>query len=457
MSEEPRERQGEEPKTGMPHVFSRAFWTIDTVLGVAGLALSLVSTVFVFYLTAALEADLRAKVGEAQRLNQLLVSAQARLYDHAVDFGVQRTFEAYLDAFADDATRRRLNAEALRIALLSHHKHLAITAPEALPELSAEQEQLLKAYGAGDDTAPARIRASITRANTANTGAVWRGNRARYERRVALSGEIPQIQRSRDLVRAIGGFFQVFGIIIALTGQIAGRKAFANRNTPRNQRPGLLSRAYWTGDVTAVVVGTLASLAGTAILFFVVDAYQQEIDSARRGSETRGISLEVAASALDAWEDNGIAMLWVEDVQERRTAQSHRPAQVVIAPLPGETAPPFEMEPEDYVAHRRSFSLMWLLRLAGDNDETKYGDDLIRFEQLVVEPRSPAWQAFDGEIQRKAGPIMTRMTVERRALDAQADQMQGEQGSWRDFGGLLQMIGLMLAFAGNLVYFKRSA
>lgn len=79
----------------------------------------------------------------------------------------------------------------------------------------------------------------------------------------------------------------------------------------------------------------------------------------------------------------------------------------------------------------------------------------MEFQQLSFNPRSPAFLAFDGEIQRKVAPVVARMAIESRTLEAEANDMQGEQGSWRDFGGLLQMIGLVLAFAGNILFFKR--
>ena len=441
-------------KPRMPGLFTRAFWTIDTVLAVAGLSLSLVSTLVVFYLTAGMEADLRRKGDEARHLTATLVKGFVGLFDEASTFATQRSFEAYLDAFADDAVRRQLNGEALRIALTSAEKHLLTTAPDSVPTYAAESGALLDAYAAGDDTAPAKIRALASRMiNGPNNSA----NIARAERRAALKAEIPATQSQRDLVRALGGFLQVFGVIVALTGQIVGRKLFANRNTPRELRPGLFNRAFWTSDVTAVVGGTLVSLVGTALLFFAVDSYQRAIDETRAAAELRATRLEISAYALDAYEDEGIPNLWVADIQRRRTAASHTAPAITFDPIPGEVFPPTEWTHEDYIAHRRAFSIFWLIRVIGDDDYERYRERFERFQELSFQPRSAAYLALDAEVRREAGPVLERMAREKTELTALANDLEGTQTGWRDFGGLLQMIGLVLAFAGNLVYFKRSS
>jgi len=439
-----------------PRPWTREFWTIDIVYAAIGVGLSIVSTVLIAYLSAGFDRHLHDQVVEMRRLDSVFRAGGRELFEMAAASAQARTIETYLENVAGDDQRRTETAAAIALSLRSFKTYLSILAPDALPSFTVQTDAWLKAFLAGDDTMPATIRASIVRYIN---GPVADANNARAARRNALSGEIAATRNTRDFWRSLGAFFQVFGIIFAICGQIAGRRARARQFAPpdlkRRLSTGVFTRDFWTIDVIAVVAGSIISLAGTIALYFVVVSYHHAIDETRGLINQQGMQIELTHAANHAYDDMGLLEIWVSDLNARRPDGAHVPPDVSFKPMEGEEAAPVELPPQIYVRSRRFFALFWLARMARDNDPQKFAPLIDEFYRVYEDLEGPGYADYTQRVRSEAAAKLNEIERAQATLAGELNALEVRQTLARDTGGLLQLLGLLLAFAGYLAYYKR--
>jgi len=433
----------------------RDFWAVDVVLGVIGLAISLVATVLVFYLSSGLDAAIRSKADEAQALNAALNDNARSLFDVSTTFAMQRSMESYADAFAETSDRRRLNDSAMALAARAFVAYLAATAPEAINGFETDAARLLAAYGQGQEDAPLKLRA-LTSALMDGPSTV--ANAAKNRRRPQVAEELSGLRRERDHLRAAGGFLQVFGLILAVAGHVAGRKQRTRQHAPPEIRAlpsHIFTRRFWTIDVVGIAIGTAISLSGVAVLFFVVDAHQRSIDETRHQLDGRETLIVVSEAAFREYDRMAMLEPLVRDIEARRSPASHVAPGVRSAWSPGDDITAIEIPPVDYVAVRKSFPVYWLMRMFHDNVRTRYAEDEERFHRIVQRPASAEYLAMEADILVRARERMAGLAAERGSLGEALSASERNQSRARDLGALLLLIGLVLTFAGNVAYYKR--
>ena len=435
--------------------WKRAFWTIDVVFATTGIGITVVATLLVFFLSSHYDAQIRAKADEAHDLNAALIDNGRALFDVATTFAIQRTLEAHTDASSDDATRRAITREALTVASRSFVAYLKATAPQEIAGFEAQSARIAADYAAGDDAGPLKLRALTS---TLMDGPSAEGNRVKGERRISVVGELAALRRERDLYRAIGGFLQVFGIIFAVAGQVAGRKHRTWLHAPPEIKAlpaHILTRRFWTMDVVGIAFGTAVTMTGTAVLFFAVDARQRDIDEARRQLDGRETLVALSEAAFNDYDEMSILEPFVRDIVARRTPESHLPPPVKADRKPGDDVTAIEIEPAEYVTVRKSYPVYWLVRMLHDNDPGRYAADVERFYALVEDTASPAYRALEADTLARAHARMATLKAERDALADALGAAERAQAETRDWGTLLMLIGLLLSFAGNVTYYKR--
>ncbi|BCW87468.1 hypothetical protein sos41_05970 [Alphaproteobacteria bacterium SO-S41] len=435
--------------------WTREFWAIDVVLGVLGLVISVVATLLVFYLSAGYEGAIRAKADEAHDLNAALTDNGRALFDVATTFAMERGLEAHADAVAQPEARRAMVGAALGFGARTFTAYLAATAPDEIPGFEAEAARLIAAYAKGDDAVPAKLRALTS---GLMDGPAAAGNAAKGARRPQVVIELAELRRARDFWRAVGGFLQVFGIILVVSGQVAGRKGRTWQHAPPEiqalpSHP--FTRRFWTVDVVGIAIGTLVTLTGTAVLFFTVDAHQRDIDEARRQLDGRETLIALSDAAFNEYDDIALLEPFVADIEARRTPASHVPPGIRAAWGAREDVTAIEIAPAPYVAVRKSYPVYWLVRMLGDNVEANYAAPVETFYALVQEPASPAYRAFEADILTRAHARMDQLKADRDALSGALGVSERAQSTARDRGSLLLLLGLVLTFAGNVTYYKR--
>ena len=435
--------------------WTREFWAIDVVLGLLGLAVSIIATLLVFYFSASYEGAIRAKADEAHDLNSALTDNGRALFDVATTFAMARGLEAHADAVADDGTRRAMIGAALEIEARSFTTYLTATAPDAIAGFEADAARLIAAYAKGDDAVPAKLRALTS---ALMDGPAAAGNAAKGARRPEVVVELTELRRARDFWRAFGGFLQVFGIILVVSGQVAGRKGRTWQHAPPEIQalPGHpFTRRFWTIDVVGIAIGTVVTLAGTAVLFFTVDAHQRDIDETRRQLDGRETLIALSEAAFGEYDDIALLEPFVTDIETRRTPASHVPPGVRTAWGANEDITAIEIPPATYIAVRKSYPIYWLVRMLGDNIAANYAAPVETFYALVQDPASPAYRAFEADILTRAHARMDELKKDREALASALGTSERAQSAARDRGSLLLLLGLVLTFAGNVTYYKR--
>ena len=454
---EPPEEEKEKPRSmRWPRPWTREFWTIDIVYAALGVGLAILSTILIAYLSAGYDRHVQDLAREQRHLNAVFRAGGRALFEMAAASALERTYEAHLENVADDAQRRAETAGALVLSLRSFKTYLGILAPDAVAPFTAQSDAWLKEFAAGNDAIPATIRASIVRYIN---GPVSQGNAARAARRAELKQQIAETREARDFWRATGAFFQVFGIILAICGQVAGRRARARQFAPpdlkRRLSTGPFNRHFWTLDVVAVTLGSLISLGGTIALYFIVVSYYHGIDEIRGRLEDRGMQVELTEAASHAYDDMGLLEIWAGDLVTRRPAEGYRPPAVTFPKLPGEESAPTEVTPLSYVRTRRSFPIFWLARVSEDNDPARYAPLIEEYNRVYQNLSGPDYAAYVARIRAAADAKLTALREERVRLAADLNALEVDQAFVRDAGGLMQLFGLIFAFAGYLAYYKR--
>ncbi|BCW87469.1 hypothetical protein sos41_05980 [Alphaproteobacteria bacterium SO-S41] len=439
-----------------PRPWTREFWTVDIVYAALGVGLAIVSTILIAYLSAGYDRQVQTQAREQRHLNAVFRAGGRALFEMAAASALERTFETHLESVAGDTQRRAETAGALVLSLRSFKTYLSILAPDAVAPFTAQSDAWLKEFAAGNDAVPATIRASIVRYIN---GPVSDGNMARAARRAALKQEIAATREARDFWRATGAFFQVFGIILAICGQVAGRRARARQFAPpdlkRRLSTGPFSRHFWTLDVVAVTFGSLISLGGTIALYFIVVSYYHGIDEIRGRLEERGMQVELTEAANHAYDDMGMLELWVGDLVTRRPADSYTPPAVTFPKLPGEDSAPSEVPPAAYVRSRRSFPVFWLARVSEDNDPARFEPLIEEYYRVYEDLDGAPYAAYVERIRAAAGAKLVAIREERVTLATELNALEIDQAFVRDAGGLMQLFGLLFAFTGYLAYYKR--